>query len=153
MVAAAAVNTTCLKTKVLSEKKQYLLWCIDCECLVLQLLLENPASGRVVVLMGSTSDMVHCDKIRKACGSYGVPCVLRVTSAHKGPDETLRIKAEYEGVSLKLLATGIGINMFHVTHIYTLCFDYKESAAGTSYCWASLGEFCRQCSTAIVGLH
>ncbi|XP_059923039.1 multifunctional protein ADE2 isoform X1 [Gadus macrocephalus] len=62
-----------------------------------KLLLENPALGRVVVLMGSTSDMVHCDKIRKACGSYGVPCVLRVTSAHKGPDETLRIKAEYEG--------------------------------------------------------
>lgn len=62
-----------------------------------QLLLEPSASGRVVVLMGSTSDMAHCEKIRKACGSYGIPCLLRVTSAHKGPDETLRIKAEYEG--------------------------------------------------------
>ncbi|XP_076134334.1 bifunctional phosphoribosylaminoimidazole carboxylase/phosphoribosylaminoimidazole succinocarboxamide synthetase isoform X1 [Alosa pseudoharengus] len=62
-----------------------------------QLLLEPQASGRVVVLMGSTSDMAHCEKIRKACGSYGIPCILRVTSAHKGPDETLRIKAEYEG--------------------------------------------------------
>ncbi|KAA0708660.1 Multifunctional protein ADE2 [Triplophysa tibetana] len=47
--------------------------------------------------MGSTSDVAHCEKIRKACGSYGIPCHLRVTSAHKGPDETLRIKAEYEG--------------------------------------------------------
>ncbi|XP_062413066.1 multifunctional protein ADE2 isoform X2 [Sardina pilchardus] len=62
-----------------------------------QLLLEPQASGRVVVLMGSTSDLAHCEKIRKACGTYGVPCTLRVTSAHKGPDETLRIKAEYEG--------------------------------------------------------
>ncbi|XP_056234006.1 multifunctional protein ADE2 isoform X1 [Seriola aureovittata] len=62
-----------------------------------KLLLESQASGRVVVLMGSTSDMAHCEKIKKACSSYGVPCVLRVTSAHKGPDETLRIKAEYEG--------------------------------------------------------
>ncbi|XP_030583454.1 uncharacterized protein LOC115779111 isoform X1 [Archocentrus centrarchus] len=62
-----------------------------------KLLLESQASGRVVVLMGSTSDMAHCEKIRKACTSYGIPCVLRVTSAHKGPDETLRIKAEYEG--------------------------------------------------------
>ncbi|XP_061681117.1 multifunctional protein ADE2 [Syngnathoides biaculeatus] len=62
-----------------------------------KLLLEPKASGRVVVLMGSTSDMAHCEKIKKACASYGVPCVLRVTSAHKGPDETLRIKAEYEG--------------------------------------------------------
>ncbi|XP_012721867.3 multifunctional protein ADE2 [Fundulus heteroclitus] len=62
-----------------------------------QLLLEPHASGRVVVLMGSTSDMAHCEKIKKACTSYGLPCILRVTSAHKGPDETLRIKAEYEG--------------------------------------------------------
>ncbi|XP_070688897.1 multifunctional protein ADE2-like isoform X2 [Pempheris klunzingeri] len=62
-----------------------------------KLLLEPQASGRVVVLMGSTSDMAHCEKIRKACTSYGIPCTLRVTSAHKGPDETLRIKAEYEG--------------------------------------------------------
>nr|XP_046156483.1 uncharacterized protein LOC123996807 isoform X1 [Oncorhynchus gorbuscha] len=61
------------------------------------LLLEPKACGRVVVLMGSTSDLAHCEKIRKACGSYGIHCVLRVTSAHKGPDETLRIKAEYEG--------------------------------------------------------
>ncbi|XP_008280202.1 bifunctional phosphoribosylaminoimidazole carboxylase/phosphoribosylaminoimidazole succinocarboxamide synthetase [Stegastes partitus] len=62
-----------------------------------QLLLEPQASGRVVVLMGSTSDMAHCEKIRKACTTYGISCILRVTSAHKGPDETLRIKAEYEG--------------------------------------------------------
>ncbi|XP_006790240.1 multifunctional protein ADE2 [Neolamprologus brichardi] len=62
-----------------------------------KLLLKPQASCRVVVLMGSTSDMAHCEKIRKACTSYGIPCILRVTSAHKGPDETLRIKAEYEG--------------------------------------------------------
>ncbi|XP_078115810.1 bifunctional phosphoribosylaminoimidazole carboxylase/phosphoribosylaminoimidazole succinocarboxamide synthetase isoform X1 [Sander vitreus] len=62
-----------------------------------KLLLEHQAGGRVVVLMGSTSDVAHCEKIRKACTSYGIPCILRVTSAHKGPDETLRIKAEYEG--------------------------------------------------------
>ncbi|KAM3619819.1 uncharacterized protein V6R79_014047 [Siganus canaliculatus] len=62
-----------------------------------KLLLEPQAGGRVVVLMGSTSDMAHCEKIRKACTTYGILCVLRVTSAHKGPDETLRIKAEYEG--------------------------------------------------------
>ncbi|XP_062280440.1 multifunctional protein ADE2 isoform X1 [Scomber scombrus] len=62
-----------------------------------KLLLVSQASGRVVVLMGSTSDMAHCEKIKKACTSYGIPCILRVTSAHKGPDETLRIKAEYEG--------------------------------------------------------
>ncbi|XP_066575835.1 bifunctional phosphoribosylaminoimidazole carboxylase/phosphoribosylaminoimidazole succinocarboxamide synthetase [Amia ocellicauda] len=62
-----------------------------------KLLLEPRSSSRVVVLMGSTSDMAHCDKIKKACAGFGIACVQRVTSAHKGPDETLRIKAEYEG--------------------------------------------------------
>ncbi|XP_048364839.1 bifunctional phosphoribosylaminoimidazole carboxylase/phosphoribosylaminoimidazole succinocarboxamide synthetase isoform X3 [Sphaerodactylus townsendi] len=62
-----------------------------------ELLLKPQTQGRVVVLMGSPSDLDHCEKIKKACGSYGIPCELRVTSAHKGPDETLRIKAEYEG--------------------------------------------------------
>ena len=62
-----------------------------------QLLLKTESQCRVVVLMGSTSDLSHCEKIKKACGNFGIPCELRVTSAHKGPDETLRIKAEYEG--------------------------------------------------------
>uniref|UniRef100_A0A8C5VS61 PurE domain-containing protein n=1 Tax=Microcebus murinus TaxID=30608 RepID=A0A8C5VS61_MICMU len=62
-----------------------------------QLLLKSESQCRVVVLMGSISDFGHCEKIKKACGNFGIPCELRVTSAHKGPDETLRIKAEYEG--------------------------------------------------------
>ncbi|XP_059016599.1 bifunctional phosphoribosylaminoimidazole carboxylase/phosphoribosylaminoimidazole succinocarboxamide synthetase isoform X1 [Mustela lutreola] len=62
-----------------------------------ELLLKSESQCRVVVLMGSTSDLSHCEKIKKACGNFGIPCELRVTSAHKGPDETLRIKAEYEG--------------------------------------------------------
>ncbi|KAM9193083.1 bifunctional phosphoribosylaminoimidazole carboxylase/phosphoribosylaminoimidazole succinocarboxamide synthetase [Mergus octosetaceus] len=62
-----------------------------------ELLLKTKSQGRVVVLMGSPSDLGHCEKIKKACATFGIPCELRVTSAHKGPDETLRIKAEYEG--------------------------------------------------------
>ncbi|XP_077158162.1 bifunctional phosphoribosylaminoimidazole carboxylase/phosphoribosylaminoimidazole succinocarboxamide synthetase isoform X2 [Paroedura picta] len=62
-----------------------------------ELLLKPQIQGRVAVLMGSPSDVGHCEKIKKACANYGIPCELRVTSAHKGPDETLRIKAEYEG--------------------------------------------------------
>ncbi|XP_013805036.1 multifunctional protein ADE2 isoform X2 [Apteryx mantelli] len=62
-----------------------------------ELLLKTKSQGRVVVLMGSPSDLSHCEKIKKACAAFGIPCELRVTSAHKGSDETLRIKAEYEG--------------------------------------------------------
>ncbi|KAM8939499.1 bifunctional phosphoribosylaminoimidazole carboxylase/phosphoribosylaminoimidazole succinocarboxamide synthetase [Pelodytes ibericus] len=62
-----------------------------------ELLNTSVSHGRVVVLMGSISDLAHCEKIKNACANYGIPCELRVTSAHKGPDETLRIKSEYEG--------------------------------------------------------
>ncbi|KAJ8795419.1 hypothetical protein J1605_018434 [Eschrichtius robustus] len=62
-----------------------------------ELLLKPESQCRVIVLMGSTSDLSHCEKIKKTCGNFGIPCELRVTSAHKGPDETLRIKAAYEG--------------------------------------------------------
>jgi phosphoribosylaminoimidazole carboxylase/phosphoribosylaminoimidazole-succinocarboxamide synthase len=43
---------------------------------------------------GSTSDLGHSEK---ACGNVGMPCELQVKSAHKGPEETLGIKEEYEG--------------------------------------------------------
>ncbi|XP_078719466.1 bifunctional phosphoribosylaminoimidazole carboxylase/phosphoribosylaminoimidazole succinocarboxamide synthetase [Lampetra fluviatilis] len=63
-------------------------------------LLHTPAGGsgegRVVVIMGSASDKPHGDKILAACQGHGVPCTLRISSAHKGPDQTLDIKSSYE---------------------------------------------------------
>jgi phosphoribosylaminoimidazole carboxylase/phosphoribosylaminoimidazole-succinocarboxamide synthase len=53
--------------------------------------------------MGSASDMAHCEKIKTACTKYGVPCDLRVSSAHKGTDATLSILSEYEGVNNRFL--------------------------------------------------
>ena len=54
-----------------------------------------------MVIMGSPSDMVHGEKIRDLCLSFGFPCHLRVSSAHKGTDETLNIVAQYEGITIK----------------------------------------------------
>ena len=47
--------------------------------------------------MGSPTDEDHCKKIVKTCRDLGVPCQMRVTSAHKGTEETMAILAEYEG--------------------------------------------------------
>lgn len=58
--------------------------------------LPKPVS-RVVILMGSSSDKEHCKKIKQACEKYGLLTEMRVTSAHKGTDQTLKIIAEYEG--------------------------------------------------------
>jgi len=60
-------------------------------------LLMPPAKALVVILMGSPTDSDHCAKIAKVCRELGVPCQTRVTSAHKGPSETLNIIAQYEG--------------------------------------------------------
>ena len=49
--------------------------------------------------MGSSSDLSHGEKVKNACKSFGIPCDLRVSSAHKGTEETLSILAEYEGIS------------------------------------------------------
>ena len=59
--------------------------------------LSRPPHARVVVVMGSPSDAETAKAVRTTLCDLGVPCVMRVTSAHKGTEETLRILAEYEG--------------------------------------------------------
>jgi len=58
---------------------------------------ETPPKGRVVVLLGSESDRAHGEKIRSACQGLGIPCEVRVSSAHKGTSETLKLVSKYEG--------------------------------------------------------
>lgn len=60
-------------------------------------LLSPKPRARAVVIMGSPSDASHCEKIRQECKKYGVPCELRVVSAHKATDICLGILHEYEG--------------------------------------------------------
>jgi len=55
-----------------------------------------PITGRIVVLMGASSDLPIGKQIQKLSQEFGLPCELRVTSAHKGPSETLQIVANYE---------------------------------------------------------
>ena len=54
------------------------------------------------MLMGSPSDEDYCKKIAKHCKELGLICQLRVTSAHKGTEETLKILEQYEGMWLIL---------------------------------------------------
>ncbi|CAI5678501.1 unnamed protein product [Oreochromis niloticus] len=137
-----------------------------------ELLLEPQASSRVVLLMGSTSDVAHCEKIRKACASYGIPCVLRVTSAHKGPDETLRIKAEYEGdgvptvfVAVAGRSNGLGPVMSGNTAYPVISCPPLTPDWGPQHVWSSLRmpsglgcstvlspEACAQFAAQILGL-
>lgn len=64
--------------------------------------LVPPAKSLVVILMGSPSDEGHCTKIAQHATALGLKVQLRVCSAHKGTEETLRILAEYEGSGEKV---------------------------------------------------
>lgn len=64
--------------------------------------LVPPPSALVVVLMGSPSDEEHCKKIATYATALGLRVQLRVSSAHKETEETLRILAEYEGSGEKV---------------------------------------------------
>jgi phosphoribosylcarboxyaminoimidazole (NCAIR) mutase len=46
--------------------------------------------------MGSAADKATAEKIAAGLKQYGVEPILRVSSAHKSPSETLEIIAEYE---------------------------------------------------------
>ena len=54
------------------------------------------AKSLVVILMGSKSDLDHCQKIADACKGYGIDTVLRIGSAHKTAEHILTILHEYE---------------------------------------------------------
>nr|CAD7589734.1 unnamed protein product [Timema genevievae] len=69
--------------------------------------LMPPSNSLVVVLMGSPSDEEHSRKIATHLKNLGVPNELRVTSAHKGTDETLKIAAEYEGSGRKVVFVAV----------------------------------------------
>lgn len=58
---------------------------------------ESGPVGRIVVFMGSESDVPFCEKIANGTSKYGIPVMMHVSSAHKGTIETLRLAKQYEG--------------------------------------------------------
>jgi phosphoribosylaminoimidazole carboxylase/phosphoribosylaminoimidazole-succinocarboxamide synthase len=62
-----------------------------------------PNDHLIVILMGSPSDKEYCKNIEKYCQQLGLNTELRVTSAHKGTEETIKIVRYYESLSVKVL--------------------------------------------------
>ncbi len=50
----------------------------------------------VVILMGSKTDVEHCEKIASAARGFGLETVTRIGSAHKTPEHVLSLLHEYE---------------------------------------------------------
>lgn len=62
--------------------------------------LHPKPNARVVIVMGSPTDLPYGEKIGKVLKTLAIPFDIRVSSAHKGTDATLRILAEYEGLGV-----------------------------------------------------
>jgi len=65
--------------------------------------LLPPSDHLVVIIMGSASDKDHCNKIRKYCEDLGLNVDIRVSSAHKTTESTLKIVSHYESLNIKIV--------------------------------------------------
>ena len=54
------------------------------------------AKSLVVILMGSKTDLEHCQKIADSCKGYGIETDLRIGSAHKTAEHVLEMLRKYE---------------------------------------------------------
>lgn len=50
----------------------------------------------LVILMGSGSDLAHCQKISESAQAFGLETALRIGSAHRTPQHLLDMLAAYE---------------------------------------------------------
>ena len=63
------------------------------------------------MLMGSQADSPVGEKIKKFCQELDIPCHVRVTSAHKGTDRTLKMLAKFEGAFISNQQLSLVVNI------------------------------------------
>ena len=66
---------------------------------------EKPVVG---IVMGSDSDLPVMEEAAKVFREAGVPCEIRVLSAHRAPEDTAAYAKEAAGRGLKVLIAGAG---------------------------------------------
>lgn len=79
-------NLSEVTQEALDQVKRNFEWVSD------QLETLIPQSDHLVaILMGSPSDKAFCEKIQKHCNDLGLKAELRISSAHKGTENTLKL--------------------------------------------------------------
>lgn len=66
---------------------------------------RNPQVG---IVMGSDSDWPTLQAAAAVCAEFGVPCEVRVLSAHRTPEDMARYAREAHGRGLRVLIAGAG---------------------------------------------
>jgi phosphoribosylaminoimidazole carboxylase PurE protein len=64
---------------------------------------------KVLIIMGSDSDLPVMDETAKVLAEFGIPFRITVASAHRTPERTLRIVKEAEKSGAEVIVSGAGM--------------------------------------------
>ncbi len=64
---------------------------------------------KVLIVMGSDSDVPVMEKAAKVLKEFGVPCEMRISSAHRCPHRTATLAAEAAGRGISVIIAGAGM--------------------------------------------
>lgn len=68
--------------------------------------MEQP---HVLIMMGSDSDLPVMEEAVKVLAQFGIPCEVRISSAHRAPAKTARLASEAAGRGIKAIIAGAGM--------------------------------------------
>ncbi len=64
---------------------------------------------KVLIVMGSDSDIPVMDEAASMLRKFGVPFEMRISSAHRCPEQTAALATEAEGRGIKVVIAGAGM--------------------------------------------
>jgi len=64
---------------------------------------------KVLIVMGSDSDIPVMEEASKVLQQFGIPFEMRISSAHRCPERTAALAAEAEGRGIKVVIAGAGM--------------------------------------------
>ncbi len=63
----------------------------------------------VLIVMGSDSDLPVMEAGARVLGEFGVPFEIRVSSAHRSPERTVKLASEAAGRGIRVIVAGAGM--------------------------------------------
>ncbi len=64
----------------------------------------NSLDQKVLIIMGSNSDLAFAQKIVDGLAQYSIPCDMRIASAHRTPEYLLKLLREYYSTGEEIVA-------------------------------------------------
>ena len=69
----------------------------------------NMANAKVLILMGSDSDLPIMDEGAKVLAEFGIPYAMHISSAHRSPRRTAELAAGAAGKGIRVIIAGAGM--------------------------------------------